>query len=311
MAHANARLTPYGRQHLVELHQQGYRPAVIAHMVGVSRTTVYRWLGRYRVEGEAGLSDRPSCPHASPRRLPEEQVADIRDLRLERAWGPHRIGYALHLARSTVYAVLRRLGLHRLASLHRSTRQIVRYERSTPGELVHLDVKKLGRIPDGGGKRFDPGFAETGAGRHSGRAIGHDFIHIAIDDYSRYAYAKALPDERGDTTAGFLDRALSSFKALGVRVDRTDNGKNYTHTSLPPADQRQGRGIQQDAAARMGLHPHVRLEQRAPCRPPCVSCGVQYETPTHRARRPLTDRADLSVTSVGTTASAARLVALG
>lgn len=230
MAHANARLTPYGRQHLVELRQQGHRPAVIAQMVGVSRTTVYKWLGRYEVEGELGLIDRSSRPHASPRSLPEQQVADIRDLRLERAWGPHRIGYALHLARSTVYAVLRRLGLHRLASLHRSTRQIIRYERSTPGELVHLDVKKLGRIPDGGGKRFDPGFAETGAGRHSGRAIGHDFIHIAIDDYSRYAYAEALPDERGDTTAGFLDRALSSFKALGVRVDRilTDNGKNYT-----------------------------------------------------------------------------------
>ena len=90
-------------------------------------------------------------------------------------------------------------------------------------------MKKLGRIPDGGGKRFDPGFRETGAGRHVGRGLGHDFVHVAVDDHSRYAYAEALPDERGDTTAAFLERALTTFQALGVRVERilTDNGKNY------------------------------------------------------------------------------------
>jgi len=150
-------------------------------------------------------------------------------LRRERAWGPHRIGYALGVARSTVYAVLRRAGLHRLAWLHRSTREVIRYERATPGELLHLDVKKLGRIPDGGGKRFAPGFRETGAGRHVSRGLGHDFVHVAVDDFSRYAYAEALADERGDTTAAFLERALASFQALGVRVERilTDNGGNY------------------------------------------------------------------------------------
>ena len=133
------------------------------------------------------------------------------------------------MARSTVYAVLRRAGLHRLAWLHRSTREVIRYERAAPGELLHLDVKKLGRIPDGGGKRFDPGFRETGAGRHASRGLGHDFVHVAIDDHSRYAYAEALPDERADTTAAFLERALATFQALGVRVERilTDNGGNY------------------------------------------------------------------------------------
>jgi transposase InsO family protein len=106
---------------------------------------------------------------------------------------------------------------------------VIRYERAAPGELVHLDVKKLGRIPDGGGKRFDPGFLETGAGRHRSRGLGCDFIHVAVDDHSRYAYAEALPDECGETTAAFLVRALHTFQALGVRVERllTDNGGNY------------------------------------------------------------------------------------
>ena len=197
--------------------------------MGVSRATVHKWLRRHDREGLAGLSDRPSRPHHSPRKLTVWQMARIGCLRRRHAWGPHRIGYALGMARSTVYAVLRRLGLHRLAWLHRSTRAVIRYERTAPGELVHLDVKKLGRIPDGGGKRFDPGFLENGAGRHRSRGLGCDFIHVAVDDYSRYAYAEALPDERGDTTAGFLVRALNTFQELGVRVERllTDNGGNY------------------------------------------------------------------------------------
>jgi transposase InsO family protein len=198
-------------------------------MMGVSRATVCKWLRRYADEGAAGLSDRSSRPREIARALPPDQIAAISTLRRERAWGPHRMGYALGIARSTVYAVLRRLGLHRLSSLHRSTREVIRYERATAGELVHLDVKKLGRIPDGGGKRFDPGFRETGAGRHASRGLGHDYIHVAVDDYSRYAYAEALPDERGATTAAFLQRALTTLQEKGVRVERilTDNGGNY------------------------------------------------------------------------------------
>ena len=165
----------------------------------------------------------------SPRKLSVWQMARIGRLRRRHAWGPHRIAYALGMARSTIYAVLRRLCLHRLAWLHRSTRTPIRYERAAPGELLHLDVKKLGRIPDGGGKRFDPGFLENHAGRHRSRGLGHDFIHVAVDDYSRYAYAEALPDERGETTAAFLERALHTLQEQGVRVQRilTDNGGNY------------------------------------------------------------------------------------
>jgi hypothetical protein len=137
-------------------------------------------------------------------------VEAICTMRREQGWGPHRIGWALQIARSTVYAVLRRAGLHRLVWLHRTTREIVRYERSHPGELLHLDVKKLGCIPLGGGKRFAPGFKETGAGPHSKRPLGVDFLHVAVDDHSRYAYVESLPDERGTTTAHFLNRAHAS-----------------------------------------------------------------------------------------------------
>jgi transposase InsO family protein len=229
LAHPNARLTTYGRLQIIRHRQDGYTQAAIAEMMGISRATVSKWLRRHAREGAAGLADRSSRPLQVARRLSEELVATICQLRHERAWGPHRIAYALGIARSTVYAVLRRTGLHRLAWLHRSTREVIRYERAAPGELLHLDVKKLGRIPDGGGKRFDPGFRETGAGRHVSRGLGHDYIHIAIDDYSRYAYAEALPDERGETTAAFLERALTTFQEKGVQVERTltDNGGNY------------------------------------------------------------------------------------
>jgi transposase InsO family protein len=229
MAHPNARLTAHGRLQIVRHRSEGHTAAGIAAMMGVSRATVYKWLRRYADEGTTGLDDRSSRPHEVAHALSPDLVAAIGALRRERAWGPHRIGYALGIARSTVYAILRRLGLQRLASLHRSTREVIRYERAAPGELVHLDVKKLGRIPDGGGKRFDPGFLETGAGRHASRGLGHDYIHVAVDDYSRYAYAEALPDERGDTTAAFLERALTTLQAIGVRVERilTDNGGNY------------------------------------------------------------------------------------
>ena len=229
MAHASARLTVFTRLHIVRLHRQGYAPAWIAEVTGVSRATVYKWLRRFEDEGEAGLADRSSRPHLSHPKLTPKQVAAVCRLRRTRAWGPHRIGWKLHLARSTVYAVLRRRGLNRLDQLHRSTREIIRIVQTAPGELVHLDVKKFGRIPPGGGKRMAPGFAETGAGPHSGARLGYEFAHVAIDGYSRYAYAEVLPDERGETTACFFARALAAFHAAGipVRCTLTDNGGNY------------------------------------------------------------------------------------
>lgn len=229
MAHRNARLTPFGRRLIIERWEQGYPATEIAEMAGVSRTTVYKTLRRFDAEGDAGLLDHSSRPHRCPRRISAAREADIRTLRCERKWGPHRIAYALKMARSTVYAVLRRLGLHRLDLLDRVTRAVVRITQTAPGELLHLDVKRLGRVPDGGGKRMDPDFQRTGLGRSGNHRIGHDYLHVAIDGYSRYAYVEALPDERGATTAAFLARTLQAFSALGVQVQAllTDNGGNY------------------------------------------------------------------------------------
>jgi transposase InsO family protein len=229
VSHANARLTVHTRAQIVALRRAGYAPAWIAEVIGVSRATVYKWLRRFEDEGEAGLADRSSRPHRTHPKLTPAQITAVCRLRRTRAWGPHRIGDALQLARSTVYAVLRRRGLQRLDQLHRSTRAVIRMVQTTPGELVHLDVKKFGRIPPGGGKRMAPGFRETGAGPHSGARLGYEFAHVAVDGYSRYAYVEILPDERGETTAGFLARALRTFEAAGIttRCLMTDNGANY------------------------------------------------------------------------------------
>ena len=170
------------------------------------------------------------------------------------AWGPppHQ-EQTLGIARSTVYDVLRRAGLHRLAWLHRTTREVVRYEHARPGALVHLDIKKLGRIPQGGGNRILPGFAETHSGPQRGPRLGFDFVHVAVDDHSRYAYVEALPDERGATAAAFLVRALAHFEHQGIAVERilTDNGVCYV-----------SRIFTSTAAAR-----NIRLKRTRPFRP--------------------------------------------
>ncbi len=229
MTHRNARLTPVTRAELVHEVERGWPEAEVARQFRVSRPTVAKWVRRCRREGLGGLEDRTSRPRRSPKLTSEPLAEQIIGLRRSTGWGPHRIGWALGMARSTVYAVLRRLGLHRLAWLHRTTREIVRYERERPGELVHLDVKKLGRIPVGGGKRFATGFSETHSGPSKGRSIGTDYLHVAVDDHSRYAYVESLPNERGTTAAGFLERAIRHFRRHGVSIERvlTDNGSCY------------------------------------------------------------------------------------
>lgn len=233
MAHANAKLNLYGRRLIVERIERGWTQARVAEAMGVSRSTVAKWWKRYRTEGDAGLRDRTSSARHLRHRLGEDVVEAVLRLRRELGAGPHRIAYELGMAASTVYGVLRRAGLSVLARLERTTRAVIRYEKERPGELVHLDVKKLGRIPDGGGKRFDPGFRESGAGRkRPGPKRGFDYIHIAVDDHSRYAYAEALPDEKGTTTASFLSRAVIAFASVGITMERVlmDNAKNYRHS---------------------------------------------------------------------------------
>ena len=229
MWHRNAKLTYLSRLDLVHQVEAGWSQSEVARQFRVSRPTVSKYVRRYAEDGTSGLLDRSSRPLSSPRLTPPWLAKAICKLRRKRGWGPHRISWRLKIPRSTVYAVLRRAGISRLAWLHRTTRKIVRYEHPNPGDMLHLDVKKLGRVPDGGGKRFAPGFAETGAGPHSKRPLGIDYMHVAIDDHSRLVYVEALDDEKGVTTAVFLERALAFFSAKGVTVKRilTDNGGNY------------------------------------------------------------------------------------
>jgi transposase InsO family protein len=236
VSHANARLTVHGRAELVRRVIEQGRP--VAHVVvelNVSRATGYKWLARWRAEGHAGLQDRPSRAHRLPGKTSGDLEARILALRTARKLGPARIGALVGLAPSTVHAVLRRHGMHRLAWLDRPTGQLVRrYERARPGELVHVDVKKLGAIRAGGGWRVHGrGSAEHNHSRSeadAGRRVGYDFVHCAIDDHTRLAYAEIHPDETAATCAGFLRSAAAWFATHGIdRIERvmTDNAMAY------------------------------------------------------------------------------------
>jgi transposase InsO family protein len=237
MAHANARLTPAGRRILCQRIAAGRPVAHVAAEMGISRTCAYRWWARWRAEGSAGLIDRPSCAHHHPRRIPAQLEAQVVELRQARKLGPARIAPLVGLPASTVYRVLCRHRLQRLAWMDRPTGQpIRRYERAHPGELVHLDVKKLGRLRDGGGHRVHGRDSTQHRTRDQQRArrgrIGYDYVHAAIDDHSRLAYAEVLSDERGDTCAGFLRRAGAFFAAHHISIQRvlTDNAFAYRHS---------------------------------------------------------------------------------
>jgi transposase InsO family protein len=220
--HGNARTTPFSRKLLVDRIESGDSIRAAAEAVGVSRSTAYKWLRRWREEGDAGLQDRSSAPHHIPHRTPAGLLRRIEALR-RRRWTGRAIALKLGLARSTVSAWLRRMGLGLLRALT-PPRLVRRYEKQRPGELLHLDVKKLGRF-----RR--PGHRVTGRGpgRHSPGGIGWDFVHVCIDDHSRLAYVEVLGDERKETAAGFLRRAVGWFRRRRVRTKRilTDNGSCY------------------------------------------------------------------------------------
>jgi len=228
--HPRVKLTVEGRRLLVErVRVQGWTAARAAEALGVARATAYKWLARYDAEGDAGLMDRSPRPRRSPARLSPQREAAILARREQRLEGPHRIGWALGESRSTVYRVLRRHAVPRLCDLDRATRTVVRYQRDRPGELVHVDIKKQGRIPDGGGWRVHGRAARPHSYRARTAGIGFDYLHAAVDDRTRIAYVEALPDERKDTAAEFIDRAITWFAEHGIAVERvlTDNGSCY------------------------------------------------------------------------------------
>jgi transposase InsO family protein len=235
VSHANARLNEYGRHLIVQRVLAGHKPGEVAKQVGVSRQTVYKWVRRYLAEGQAGLADRSSRPHSSPTRTSSKVVARITRARLKHFAGPVALSGLLNLPASTIGAVLRREGMPPLRQLDRVTGEVCkgrrfspeRYEHRDPGSLLHVDVKKLGRIPPGGGWRKHG----RGPATPRGRKAGWDFVHVAVDDRSRVAYSEVLPDEKGTTCAGFLHRAAKWFyDEHGVTVRRvlTDNAKNYS-----------------------------------------------------------------------------------
>lgn len=237
MAHANARLTVHGRALLVERVLAGHRPADVAHQMGCSRATAYKWLRRFRSEGPRGLIDRPSRPHHCPHRTLDELEERILEARRVHRRGAGWIGDELGICASTVGRVLARHRMPLLRELdaltgepvRRGPMSGVRYERERPGELVHIDVKKLGRIRDGGGWRA-LGRAATPP---NGRGAGYDYVHSAIDDHSRLAYSEIHPDQRGTTCAGFMARAAAFFGSMGItRIERvmSDNAFNYRHS---------------------------------------------------------------------------------
>jgi transposase InsO family protein len=237
--HRNARLTMHGRRELVNRVRVQDRPiAHVAKEMGISRRCAHKWISRFDAEGEVGLLDRSSRPHTSPTRTPPK--VEQRVLKARRKHRCDAVGLAHHtgVPASTCGRILRRHDVPRLAACDPITGKVIRasrmsarrYEHPAPGDLVHVDVKKVGRIPDGGGWRAHgrAGMRTHGA-KHA--RIGYDYIHAAVDDHSRLAYAEILPDEKGSTTAGFLTRAIAWFAAHGVHIKAilTDNAFNYRH----------------------------------------------------------------------------------
>ena len=231
--HRNAPLTPLGRRILVDRVLAGRPVAHVAHEMGVSRPTAYKWLRRYRSEGEAGLHDRSSRPHSSPRRCSSEREQQILAIRRDRKLGPWLIGDELGIATSTVHRVLVRHGVNRLAWMDRPTGRVIRrYERARPGELVHVDAKQLGRIPDGGGHRVH-GRALGRSGKRRRTVVGYEYVHSMVDDHSRLAYSEILPAEDGPCAAAFLERAIRFFNQHQIRIERilTDNAWCYRRSN--------------------------------------------------------------------------------
>lgn len=237
MSHVNARLTVHGRVLLVQRVLSGRPAAHVAKELGISRQCAYRWVRRYRAEGVTGLIDRSSRPHHTPSRTSAAREEAVLEARARLRCGPKRIAAETTVPARTVSRILARHQIPPLADCDPVTGQAIRatratanrYERERPGELLHIDVKKLGRIPDGGGWRIH-GRSE----KVRGRGIGYDYVHAVIDDHTRLAYAEICADEKGATAAGVLLRAAEFFASCGIpSIERviSDNAFAYRHST--------------------------------------------------------------------------------
>ena len=220
--HKNARLTPHSRADVVRRIEAGQPMAAVAAAFGVSVRTVRKWVERFHREGPEGLKDRSSRPHRLHKPTPETVVTEVERLRRQR-WTGKQIAAELGISPATVSRILRRLGLNRISALE-PAEPVRRYERDHPGELIHIDIKKLGRF-DRVGHRI------TGnrRGQSNSRGVGWEFVHVAIDDASRLAFSQILPDEKKQSAVAFLRAAVAYYASLGVTVARvmTDNGACY------------------------------------------------------------------------------------
>lgn len=238
VVHRNARLTVEGRRILVDRVLSGRPVAHVAKEMGVSRQCAHRWLNRFDQLGEAGLEDRSSKPHRSPTATPPPVAAALLERRQRDRSGRDELAVAFGVSASTASRIIARAGLPRLhdldpvtgVAIRASRRTQHRFERDEPGELIHIDVKKLGRIPDGGGWRITgPATIDHRSRRDRSVRLGFDYIHVAVDDHSRLAFAQALPDEKGATCAAFLTAAAAFFADHGITIREvmTDNALNY------------------------------------------------------------------------------------
>ncbi len=317
MSHADAALTPRHRLRLARLIvEDGWPVSHAAAAFQVSWPTANRWAKRYRQAGAAGMADRSSRPHTCPRRTPRPVVRKIVHLRWKKRLGPVQIADRLGLAPSTVHAVLVRCRLNRLSHVDRATGEpIRRYEHDRPGSLLHVDVKKLGNIPDGGGWRYvgrqqgkKNRSATAGAGRdvHRGPVLGTAFVHTVLDDHSRAAYAEIHDDETAATAIGVLRRAVAWFAARDVTIQRvlSDNGSAYRSHAWREACLELG--IKAKRTRPTGRRPTARSNASTapwptagpspacssasqpaerPCRPGCTSTTITGPTPRSDAAR--------------------------
>lgn len=249
-AHKNARLTPRGREILISRLEHGEHPADVSSAMGVSISTVYKWRRRHLTEGLAGLQDRSSKPHSSPARTPDGVEARVVALRKERRIY-HRIVAETGISKATVGRILIRHGLNRWRDLE-PAEPVRRYERATPGEMIHLDIKKLGKFNKTGHRITGDRIRQSNQ-RNNGTAPGWEYVHVCIDDHSRIAFADILPDEKKESAVACLLAAVSFYKGFGITVERimTDNGGCYKSHAF------------RDACRKLGLK-HIRTKPYTP-----------------------------------------------